>query len=104
MFDLQKMMKKAQQMQDDMQKVQDELAATEIVGTAGGGKVLVKANGKHEFQGITIDPEVLGDKDLLEDLIVTAMKDLNQKIAAITQQKMEKITGGLNIPGLKLPF
>lgn len=104
MFDIQKMMKKAQEMQAEMEKVQDELATIEVIGSAGGGKVTVKANGKHEFLGVSVDPEVAGDKDLLEDLFLTALKDLNKKVAEETKRKMERVTGGLNIPGLKLPF
>ncbi len=105
MFDIQKMMKQAQQMQSKMQEVQDELAATDIEGTAGGGAVTVVCNGKIEFKSIKISPDVAGDAEMLEDLVLTALKDASDKAAKMTEEKMQAVTGGMNIPGMpKLPF
>ncbi len=105
MFDIQKMMKQAQEMQGKMQKVQDELAVTDIEGSAGGGSVTVVCNGKVEFKSIKISPDVAGDAEMLEDLILTALKDATDKATKMTEEKMQAVTGGLNIPGMpKLPF
>ena len=104
MFDIQKMMKQAQEMQAKMQAAQDELANETIVGHAGGDAVSITANAKMEFQSVVISPEAYDDKEMLEDLILTALKDVSAQSAEKTQEKMQAITGGVNIPGLKLPF
>ncbi len=105
MFDLQKMMKQAQQMQTRMQEVQDELAAIDVEGTAGGGAVTVVCNGKMEFKSIKISPDATGETEMLEDLILTALKDASDKSTKMTEEKMKAVTGGMNIPGMpKLPF
>ncbi|MCK4632847.1 MAG: YbaB/EbfC family nucleoid-associated protein [candidate division Zixibacteria bacterium] len=100
------MMKQVQQMQAKMQQMQDELAKLEVEGTAGGGMVKVVSNGKNEIVSITIDPEVV-DKDdieMLQDLIAAAVNQARQKVQEIQQEQMSSITGGLNIPGMNLPF
>ena len=100
------MMKQVQQMQEKMAQMQAEMEQMEVEGTAGGGMVKVIANGKMEVISISIDPEVV-DKDdieMLQDLIVAAVNQSRQKAQEIQQEQMSSITGGLNIPGLNLPF
>lgn len=104
MFNIQKMMQQAQKMQDDMKKVQTEMENTQFTGTAGGGAVTVTCNGKYEFQGVKISEEAAGDREMLEDMILAALKDVSNKVAESMEQKMGSITSGLNIPGLQLPF
>jgi len=104
MFNIQKMMQQAQKMQDDMKKVQTEMESTEFTGTAGNGAVVVTCNGKYEFLSVKISPEALSDRDMLEDLMTTALNDVSNKITAMMEKRMGSITAGLNIPGLKLPF
>jgi DNA-binding YbaB/EbfC family protein len=102
-FDIQGMLKKAQEMQKRMNSIQDELAEQEIVGTAGGGAVTITCNGKHEFKKVTISPEVAGDPAMLEDLILTALNDAGQKVSAIAEEKFGEVTEGIRIPGMKFP-
>jgi len=93
-------------MQAKMQELQAELEKMEVEGTAGGGMVTAVSNGKMEIISITIDPEVV-DKDdvpMLQDLIVAAVNQARQKAQEIQQEQMASMTGGLNIPGLNLPF
>jgi DNA-binding YbaB/EbfC family protein len=99
-------MKQAQAMQENMQKLQDELAAEEVEGQAGGGMVRIIGTCKHEIRKVQIEPELLGDdKDLLEDLIAAALNDMNRKIEETVQSRMASVTGGLPLPeGMKLPF
>jgi DNA-binding YbaB/EbfC family protein len=100
------LMKQAQQMQDNMRKLQDELGAMEVEGQAGAGMVKVAMTCKHEVKRVTIDPSLLkDDKEMLEDLVAAAMNDAARKAEAAVQEKMSSITGGLGLPpGLKLPF
>jgi DNA-binding YbaB/EbfC family protein len=100
------MMKKAQEMQENMQKAQQELAAKEITGESGGGLVQVTMRGTHEVNAVRIDPSLIGDdKDMLEDLIAAAMNDAVHKVAKTNQDAMQGLTAGLNLPpGFKLPF
>ena len=100
------LMKQAQAMQENMQKLQDELAAEEVEGQSGGGMVRIIGTCKHEVRRVTIEPELMGDdKDLLEDLIAAAMNDLNRKIEETVQTRMSAVTGGMSLPeGMKLPF
>jgi len=104
MFDLQKMMKQAQDMQSKMQSIQEELERTEFQGQAGNGAVTVVMNGKHELVRVSISPEAMGDKAMLEDLILSAVNNANATVNQTAQEKMQSLTGGLKIPGLKLPF
>jgi DNA-binding YbaB/EbfC family protein len=103
---LNQLMRQAEAMQDNMQKAQDELAATEVEGQAGGGMVKVVVTCKHEVRRVTIESSLLGDdKEMLEDLVAAAFNDANRKVEQTVQQKMSSITGGLGLPGgLKLPF
>jgi nucleoid-associated protein EbfC len=100
------LMKQAQAMQENMRKLQDELAAEEVEGQAGGGMVRVVGTCKHEIRSVQIEPELMkDDKDLLEDLIAAAVNDLNRKIDETVQTRMASVTGGMGLPqGLKLPF
>ena len=100
------MMKQVQQMQEKMQQMQAELEKIEVEGTAGGGMVKVVSNGKQEIVSVTIDPEVVDkdDVEMLQDLIVAAVNQSRQKVQEIQQEQMSGLTGGLNIPGLNLPF
>ena len=100
------LMKQAQQMQDNMRKLQDELGAMEVEGQSGAGMVKVSMTCKHEVKRVTIDPSLLkDDKEMLEDLVAAAMNDAAHKAEAAVQEKMSALTGGLGLPpGLKLPF
>jgi DNA-binding YbaB/EbfC family protein len=100
------MMKKAQEMQENMQKAQKELAAKEVTGESGGGLVKITIRGTHEVNSVHIDPSLIGDdKDMLEDLIAAAMNDAVHKVAKTNQESMQDLTAGLNLPpGFKLPF
>ncbi len=100
------MMKQVQKMQEKMAQLQEELEKAEVEGSSGGGMVKVVANGKGEVKNITIDPEVV-DKDeieMLQDLIVAAINQVKQKSQELQTEQMSGLTGGLNIPGLNLPF
>jgi DNA-binding YbaB/EbfC family protein len=99
-------MKQAQQMQEQMQKHQEELAAMEVVGEAGGGMVQVTMTGRHDVRRVHLDPALIGDdKEMLEDLIAAAMNDAVQKVEAGTRDKLAGMTQGLGLPpGMKLPF
>lgn len=103
MFNIQQMMKQAQKMQDQMKDIQEEMERSEFTGTAGGGAVVIVCNGKYEFISVKISPDAMGDKDMLEDLMLAALKDVSNKVTETMEKKMSKITAGLNIPGLKLP-
>lgn len=96
------LMKQANQMQMKMKKAQEELAKREYEGTAGGGAVKTIVNGDHFIVSMTIDTEVMkaGDAEMLQDLIKAAVNDAVQKAKKTSQEEMEKITGGLGVPGL----
>ena len=100
------LMRQAQQMQENLQRAQAELATLEVTGEAGGGMVKVVMNGKHEVRRVTIDPTVAGDdRELLEDLVTAAINDAVRKIETTTQQKMAGMMGGMQLPpGFKMPF
>jgi nucleoid-associated protein EbfC len=100
------LMRQAQQMQENMQKAQAELAEIEVAGESGAGMVKVTMNGRHEVKKVLIEPKLLGeDKDMLEDLLAAAMNDAVRKIAARTQEKYSGLMSGMNLPpGMKLPF
>ena len=98
-------MKQAQAMQENMKKAQEELASIEVVGESGGGLVKLTMTCRHDVKRVEIDQELMGDdKEVLEDLIAAAMNDAVRKVEQTTQEKMSKMTGGLNIPGMNLPF
>ncbi len=95
-----KMMKQAQKMQSDMAKMQDELAAKEIDISVGGGKVTVKGNGAGEILGISIDPAVVDpdDVEILEDLILSGVKQAIEQGKEMSQNEMGKLTQGMGLP------
>ena len=99
------LMKQAQQMQENMQRAQEELARTEVEGQSGAGMVRIVMTCRHDVKRVAIDPALLGeDKDMLEDLVMAAMNDAAQKAEAATQAKMAGFTAGLNLPpGMNLP-
>ncbi|MGH8398409.1 MAG: YbaB/EbfC family nucleoid-associated protein [Gammaproteobacteria bacterium] len=100
------LMKQAQQLQENMQKTQEELARTEVTGQAGGGMVSVVMTGRHEVRRIAIDPKLMGDdKEMLEDLIAAAVNDAVNKVETITRERFSGLTAGMPLPGgMKLPF
>lgn len=99
------LMKQAQQMQEKMKKAQEELANMEIIGQAAGGLVKVTVSGKHDVKRITIDPGAMEDRELLEDLIVTAFADAFKQVDAASEARMSGATAGMPMPpGFKLPF
>jgi len=100
------LMKQAQQMQENMQKAQDELAALEVTGEAGGGMVKVVMSCKHDVRRLDIEDSLLkDDKEMLEDLIAAAFNDAIRKVEQTTQEKLSGLTGGLALPaGMKLPI
>ena len=99
------MMQKAQRMQENMQKVQDELAQMEVTGQAGGGMVKITITGKMETRKVHIDPSVLADAEMLEDLVVAAMNDAVAKANEESNKRMSAVTAGMPLPpGMKLPF
>ncbi|MGC8521182.1 MAG: YbaB/EbfC family nucleoid-associated protein [Steroidobacteraceae bacterium] len=100
------LMRQAQAMQANMQKVQDEIASLEVIGEAGGGMVKVTMTGKHEVRAVAIEPAVIGeDREMLEDLVAAAINDAVHKVEARVQEKMASVTAGLQLPpGMKLPF
>ncbi len=99
-------MKQFQKMQARMEEIQAELEKTRIEGTAGGGMVKATVNGKQELLEIKIDPEVVDPEDIemLQDLIVAAVNQARQKAQELQAEQMSELTGGLNIPGMNLPF
>jgi DNA-binding YbaB/EbfC family protein len=105
MKDLMGMMKQVKDMQQRMQRLQEELAAIEVTGTAGGGLVSVTLTGKGDMKGVKIDPSLLKpeEAEIVEDLIVAATSDAKAKVEERLQQKMAEVTGGLPLPpGMKL--
>ena len=99
------LMKQAQQMQENMTKAQEQLASMEVEGQSGAGAVKVVMTCKHDVKRITIDPSVMDDKEMLEDLIAAAVNDANRRAETTMQEKMAGFTAGLNLPpGMKLPF
>ena len=99
------MMQKAQRMQENMQKVQEELAQMEVTGQAGGGVVKITLTGKMEARKVAIDPGVLADAEMLEDLVVAALNDAVNKVNDESNKRMAAVTAGMPMPpGLKLPF
>ena len=99
------MMKQAQQMQEKMQKAQEEVANLEVEGRSGGGLVTVMMTGRHELRAVNIDDSLMDDKEMLEDLVAAAVNDACQRLEVQTRDKMAGATDGLQLPpGMKLPF
>ena len=109
MKNLGNMLKQAQQMQTRMAEMQAKLEATVVDGQSGGGMVKVSLSGKGDLKRVSIDPSMMDDREVLEDLLVAAHADAKQKVEAQMADEMQKATAGLNLPGglpggLKLPF
>lgn len=100
------LMKQAQAVQANMQKVQAEIAALEVVGESGGGMVKITMSGKHEVKRVQIEPAIASeDREMLEDLIAAAVNDAVHKVEARTQEKMASVMAGMQLPpGMELPF
>ena len=100
------LMKQAQQMQENMQRAQEELARTEVEGQSGAGLVKVTMTCRHDVKRVAIDPSLLGeDRDMLEDLVAAAFNDALRRAEATTQEKMGSLAAGMPLPpGFKLPF
>lgn len=99
------LMQQAQKMQENMQRVQAEIAAIEVTGSAGGGMVSVTLSGTKECRKVRIDPSVLSDPEMAEDLVAAAFNDASNRIDAASQEKMASATAGMPIPpGMKMPF
>jgi nucleoid-associated protein EbfC len=99
------LMKQAQQMQENMRKAQEQLALIEVEGQAGAGMVKVTMTCSHQVRRVVIDPSVLHDKEMLEDLIAAAVNDAVRRGEETSKEKMAGFTAGLNLPpGIKLPF
>jgi nucleoid-associated protein EbfC len=107
MKNLGNLMKQAQQMQSKMAEMQAQLEAVEMTGMSGGGMVQLTLNGKGDVKNVKIDKAVVdpAEVEVLEDLLVAAFNDARQKVNTYTEAEMQKLTGGLNLPGgMKLPF
>lgn len=100
------MMRQVQKMQARMAEIQAGLEQAQVEGFSGGGMVKVVANGKNEILSISIDPEVVdkNDVEMLQDLVLAAVNQAHQKAQEMAAKQMAELTGGLNIPGLNLPF
>jgi len=107
MRDMFGLMKQAQAMQEKMQAIQSEMERVEVEGESGGGMVRVTLTAKGQLKNISIDNQLLkaDEKEILEDLIVTAHEDARKKTERLLEEKMKGVTAGLALPpGLKLPF
>lgn len=99
-------MQQAQKMQEDLKKVQEDLAAMEVEGESGGGLVKILMTGKREVRKVSIDDSLVGDdRDMLEDLVAAAINDAVHKVAKMKKEKMSSITAGIPLPpGFQMPF
>jgi nucleoid-associated protein EbfC len=99
------LMQQAQKMQENMQRAQEELARLEVTGQSGGGMVNVTISGRMECRKVRIDPSVMADPEMAEDLIAAAFNDAVNKVNAESQARMSAATAGMPIPpGMKMPF
>ncbi|HVI58958.1 MAG TPA: YbaB/EbfC family nucleoid-associated protein [Luteimonas sp.] len=99
------LMQQAQKMQENVQRAQEELAGMEVTGNAGGGMVSVTITGRMECRKVRIDPGVLSDPEMAEDLVAAAFNDAVNKANAASQEKLGAATAGMPLPpGMKLPF
>jgi len=100
------LMRQAQQMQENMGKLREQLASVEVEGQSGAGLVRVTMTCRHDVKRVSIDPSLLADdREMLEDLVAAAINDAARKVEAAVQEKMAGLTGGLGLPpGMKLPF
>ena len=105
-MDMNSIMQQAQQMQQKMTGIQDELKKLTVTGTAGGGMVTVTANGNNEILSVSIEKEMItvDEQEMLQDLIVAATNDALRKVKAAGKEEMAKLTGGMKIPGISNMF
>lgn len=105
-MDLNSLMQQAKHMQEKMAKIQEDLAAKRITGSAGGGMVTVTATGKGEILAVLVEDELFtsGDKEMLQDLLAAATNDAIRKARDLGKQEMAGLAGGLQIPGLTSLF
>ncbi len=99
---MQQLMKQANQMQNKMKKIQEELATQEFSGTSGGGAVTVTVNGSNQVLSVVVQPDVVSSDDIemLQDLIVTATNDALKVAKETSDKEMAKVTGGMSMPGM----
>jgi nucleoid-associated protein EbfC len=105
--DMAKLMKQAQEMQGKMEDAQAKLEEIEVTGEAGAGLVTARVSAKGTLKGLEIDPSIFvpSEKEVVEDLIVAAIRDAQDKAAEASKEEMAKVTEGMNLPaGMKLPF
>ncbi len=101
------MLKQAQEMQNKLAQAQEKIALHTLEGSSGAGMIKVTVSGSGEVKSIKIDPSLLipDDVEVLEDLIIAALRDAKEKVDAYSQAEMSSVTGGMNLPsGMKLPF
>lgn len=100
------LMKQAQEMQEKVKKLQDEIAGTEVTGESGAGLVSVTMNGRHDVKRVQIDDSLMTeDKEILEDLIAAAVNDAVRRLEETQKSKMSELTAGMPLPpGFKFPF
>ncbi|MCC8362058.1 YbaB/EbfC family nucleoid-associated protein [Lysobacter sp. A6] len=99
------LMQQAQRMQENVQRAQEEVAKIEVEGSSGGGMVNVTISGRMECRKVRIDPSVLSDPEMAEDLIAAAFNDAVNKVNAESQARMSAATAGMQLPpGMKMPF
>jgi DNA-binding YbaB/EbfC family protein len=92
------MIQKAKKMQEDMQIAQEEIKSTSCQGESGSGAVKITLNGEYRATNIQIDESLLTDKEILEDLIMTALNDASSQVSEISKAKLKNVTGGINLP------
>ena len=92
------MIQKAKKMQDDIQIAQEEIKSTSCQGESGSGAVKITLNGEYRATNIQIDESLLTDKEILEDLIMTALNDASSQVSEISKAKLKNVTGGINLP------
>jgi DNA-binding YbaB/EbfC family protein len=99
-------MKQAQQMQENLQRAQEQIAAMEVTGESGAGLVKVTMTGRHDVKRVEIDPSLMqDDKAMLEDLIAAAVNDAVRRVEQMSKDKLSGLTAGMSLPpGMKLPF
>ena len=99
------LMQQAQKMPQELQKAQEQLAQLTVTGEAGGGLVKVTMTGKHAVRRVEIDPSLLSDPEMLEDIVTAAINDAVNRVATTMQERMSEMTAGMPLPpGMKLPF
>jgi DNA-binding YbaB/EbfC family protein len=99
------LMQQAQKMQQEMKKAQEELASLKVTGQSGGGMVTVTMNGQHAVKAVKIDPSLVDDIEMMEDLVTAAINDAVNRVKETSEQRMAGLTQGMKLPpGFKLPF